>query len=197
MDRREALRRTAMLMGGALSAPSILGVLNGCTAKPGLDWKPEFLKQDEAAIVTRLTEIIIPATDTLGAKEVGVPGFIDQMLKDVYSKEEQKSFMEGLKSFNEGADAEYGDAFHDLSPEDQESYAVKAHKEALRQYATNPDPRVNNPKPFFLMMKELTLLGYFTSEEGATKVLQYVPVPGAYNGCVPLQEAGNGKTWAT
>jgi hypothetical protein len=45
------------------------------------------------------------------------------------------------------------------------------------------------------MAKELTLLGFFTSEPGATQVLQYDPVPGAYHGCVPLEEVG--KTWAT
>jgi hypothetical protein len=48
-----------------------------------------------------------------------------------------------------------------------------------------------------LMAKELTLLGFFTSEPGATQVLQYIAVPGSYKGCVPLAEAGNGKTWAT
>ena len=50
---------------------------------------------------------------------------------------------------------------------------------------------------FILMTKELTMLGFFTSEVGATQVLQYVPVPGSYKGCVPLSEAGNGKAWAT
>ena len=46
------------------------------------------------------------------------------------------------------------------------------------------------------MTKELTLLGFFTSEPGATQVLQYEPVPGAYHGCIPIAEAGNGKQWA-
>jgi gluconate 2-dehydrogenase gamma chain len=51
-------------------------------------------------------------------------------------------------------------------------------------------------RPFILTMKELTLLGYFTSEVGATQILQYLPVPGRQQGCIPLHEAGNGKTWA-
>jgi hypothetical protein len=46
------------------------------------------------------------------------------------------------------------------------------------------------------MTKELTLLGFFTSQVGATQVLQYVAVPGSYHACIPLEEAGNGKTWA-
>lgn len=52
MDRREALRRTALLMGGMVSAPAVMGVLKGCTAKPGIDWKPVFLKEDQASIVS-------------------------------------------------------------------------------------------------------------------------------------------------
>lgn len=73
MDRREALRRTALLMGGAVSAPAIMGVLKGCTARPGVDWKPEFLNDEQASIITDISEIIIPRTDTPGAKDVGVP----------------------------------------------------------------------------------------------------------------------------
>lgn len=57
------------------------------------------------------------------------------------------------------------------------------------------DSREN--RPFILMTKELTMLGFFTSEVGATQVLQYLAVPGTFRGCLPLSEAGNGKTWAT
>ena len=96
MDRREALRRTALLMGGIVSAPAIMGVLNGCTAKPTIDWKPVFLSQDQSIIVTQVADIIIPKTDTPGAKEAGVPAFIDLMLKDCYSKEDQDRFTAGL-----------------------------------------------------------------------------------------------------
>jgi gluconate 2-dehydrogenase gamma chain len=197
MDRREALRRTALLMGGALSAPAIMGVLNGCTAKPDIDWKPEFLSKDQGAIITRIADIIIPATDTPGAKDVGVPGFIDKMLKDCYSKQDQELFMAGLKAFDERADKEMGDPFNSLDAEDQSSFVQAVHKEDVEKFSASRYARPPVPKPFLLMVKELTLLGYFTSEVGATQVLQYVAVPGAYKGCLPLSEAGNGKTWAT
>jgi gluconate 2-dehydrogenase gamma chain len=194
MDRREALRRTAMLMGGVVSAPAIMGVLQGCTSKPGIDWKPEFLGEDQASIVTQVAEIIIPRTDTPGAKDVGVPAFIDQMLKEVYSKEDQEYFLSGLKEFNDGAKAEFGDVFSELEEDDQEAYLRKVHAEAVEaENNTEPAPK----RPFILMMKELTMLGFFTSEAGATQVLQYEAVPGAYKGCLPLSEAGNGRTWAT
>jgi gluconate 2-dehydrogenase gamma chain len=194
MDRREALKRTALLMGGVVSAPAIMGVLKGCTARPGIDWKPAFLSGDQAAIVTQVSEIIIPRTDTPGAKDVGVPSFIDQMVNEVYSEEDQKWFTDGLTAFNEAAKKEYSDDFADLDEEEQTAFVTKVHEEAVKaEQTTDPAPK----RPFILMMKELTMLGFFTSEVGATQVLQYAPVPGAYKGCIPLSEAGNGTTWAS
>lgn len=197
MDRREALRRTALLMGGAISAPAILGIMKGCTAKPTIDWKPEFLSNEQGILISRLAGIIIPKTDTPGAVEAGVPGFIDQMLKDVYSKEEQETFLKGLGEFQERAMSELGDPFIEASEDKQTSFVTKVHKEAVEGYRSSANTRPTPPKPFILAVKELTMLGFFTSEPGATQVLQYNPVPGAYKGCVPLSEAGNGKTWAT
>ncbi|HTE30356.1 MAG TPA: gluconate 2-dehydrogenase subunit 3 family protein [Chryseolinea sp.] len=194
MDRREALRRTAWIMGGVVSAPAIMGVLNGCTAKPTLDWKPVFLSADQGLLVGQVAEIIIPKTDTPGAKETGVPGFIDLMLKEVYSKADQDSYLEGLKAFDESAKKEYGDRFIELSAEKQSAFVKKMHDQAVQaDRETKPAPK----RPFILTTKELTMLGFFTSEVGATQVLQYEAVPGAYKGCVPLSQAGNGKTWAT
>jgi len=194
MDRREALKRTALLMGGMVSAPAIMGVLKGCTPKPGIDWKPVFLKEDQASVISTVSEIIIPRTDTPGAKEVGVPSFIDQMLNEVYSKEDQDDFIKGLDAFNARAKEELGKDFGDLDAEDQTAFVKKVHDEAVNaENTTDPAPK----RPFILNMKELTMLGFFTSEVGATQILQYVPVPGAYKGCIPLSEAGNGRTWAT
>lgn len=193
MDRREALKRTAWIMGGVVSAPAMMGILKGCTAKPTIDWKPVFLTENQGIIITQVADIIIPKTDTPGAKEAGVPGFIDVMLKDCYSKEDQERFTNGLKNFDEEAQKAYGDSFVDLEPEKKLEYVNAVHAAALEARKSDPQP----PRPFILMMKELTMLGFFTSEPGATQVLQYVAVPGSYKGCIPLSEAGNGKTWAT
>ena len=98
MDRREALKRTAWIMGGAVSAPAIMGILKGCAAKPTIDWTPVFLSSDQGALVSQVAEIIIPKTDTPGAKDVGVPGFIDQILKECYKKEDQDKFLSRVES---------------------------------------------------------------------------------------------------
>jgi gluconate 2-dehydrogenase gamma chain len=194
MDRREAIKRTAWIMGGIVSAPAVMGVLNGCTAKPTLDWKPIFLSDSQAGVISQVAEIIIPKTTTPGAKDTGVPGFIDLMLKDVYAKEDQDRFLDGLKSFDDEAKKTYDDAFMDLDEQQQKEFVMKKHEEAINAEKSDKAPE---KRPFILMMKELTMLGFFTSEVGATQVLQYDPVPGAYKGCIPLSEAGNGRTWAT
>lgn len=192
MDRREALKRTAWIMGGAVSAPAIIGILKGCTAKPTIDWKPVFLSPEQGTLVTQVAEIIIPKTDTPGAKDVGVPGFIDQIVHECFDKETQDRFLNGLKAFDDEAKKEYGDPFIDLDAEQQSAFVKKVHDAAV-----NAEEEEEGNRPFILTMKELTMLGFFTSEPGASQVLQYSPVPGAYKGCIPLSEAGNGKTWAT
>jgi gluconate 2-dehydrogenase gamma chain len=193
MDRREALKRTAWIMGGAVSAPAIMGILKGCAAKPTIDWTPVFLSSDQGALVSQVAEIIIPKTDTPGAKDVGVPGFIDQIVSECFPKEDQDKFLAELKAFDDEAKKEYGDPFIELDAEQQAAFVKKLHDAAVNAEETGAPPQ----RPFILTLKELTMLGYFTSEPGATQVLQYNPVPGAYKGCVPLGEAGNGKTWAT
>jgi len=189
MDRREALKRTAWIMGGVVSAPAIMGILKGCTAKPTIDWKPVFFSENQGILISQVADIIIPKTDTPGAKDVGVPGFIDLLLKDCYTKADQDEFMAELTAFDEEAKKAYGKAFTELNEEKQTEFVKKTHDEAIAAKAEK--------RPFILKVKELTMLGFFTSEVGATQVLQYNPVPGSYKGCIPVKEAGNGKTWAT
>jgi len=193
IDRREALRKTALLMGMAVSASALTGILQGCKATPELTYTPSFFTEDQARIVSEVAEIIIPKTDTPGAKDTGVPGFIDLMLKDCYKKEDQDYFIEGLTAFDAEAKKAYGDSFIYCKPEQQVELVTKIHAAAIAEAKQNKEAA----KPFILMAKELTLLGFFTSEPGATQVLQYIAVPGSYKGCIPLAEAGNGKTWAT
>ena len=132
MDRREALKRTAWIMGGAVSAPAIMGILKGCAAKPTIDWKPVFLSSDQGALVSQLAEIIIPKTDTPGAKDVGVPGFIDQIIKECYKKEDQDKFLSELKAFDDEAKKEYGDPFIELDAEQQAAFVKKVHDTAVK-----------------------------------------------------------------
>ncbi len=200
MNRREAIERTALLMGYAVSAPALAGILKGCKAAPDINYKPVFFNQDQALLVSTVSGIIIPKTSTPGAKEAGVPHFIDSMLHEVYSKKDQDSFLKGLAEFDAEAKKTSGDSFNDLDPEKQTAFVKKLHDAAFEKPVEGQSTAwwgsgKGAEKPFILKVKELTLLGFFTSEAGATQVLQYSQVPGPYQGCVPLVDVG--KTWAT
>jgi hypothetical protein len=200
MNRRELLQRVAMLMGGAISAPAAIAVLNGCSPKPGSSWQPLFLSKEEGAMVEDVAELIVPRTTTPGAREVGVPAFIDVILKDAYPSEDQARFISGLKDFDAEAQRVHGKPFLQLPQTQRLSFLQQIHDAAAAAEKVQADKEVpagERKRPFILMMKELTLLGFFTSQVGATQVLQYVAVPGGFQACIPIAQAGNGKQWAT
>lgn len=191
IKRREALRRTAWIMGGALAAPTISGILNGCTPKPDLTWTPTFFDEEQARLVMQLSETILPETDTPGAKSLGVPGFVEEMVKIVYSDEDRNKFMQGMKAFDAACEKEAGSGFVALSAEKQTSY-LKQIDQTAKDRKLPEDIHV-----FYWRLKEMTIVGYYTTEYGATQALQYIAVPVEQHGCLPLSETGNGKTWAT
>jgi hypothetical protein len=200
MNRREAIQRTALVLGYAISAPALAGVLKGCKAAPELSYTPVFFSEDQARTIAEMAEIIMPKTSTPGAKDAGVPAFIDSMLNEVYDKQAQESFLKGLAEFDKDAQNTYGSSFGSCKPEDQMALFKKHHDAALAEIGTGGptgwwNTEAGAERPFVLKVKELTLLGFFTSEAGATQVLQYNQVPGPYHGCVPLVEVG--KAWAT
>lgn len=202
MNRREALERAGLVLGYAVSAPVLLGILKGCKAVEELPYKPVFFNEEQARVVSEIAEIMIPRTDTPGAKEAGVPAFIDQILSQCCKKEDQERFLSGLMAFEKEAKETYDDDFIDLEPAQREAHVRKVHDQALAAYKegrlkkkdAQPITAFEN-SPFILMVKEFALVGFFTSEAGANQVLQYAPVPGAYHGCLPLSQVG--KAWAT
>ena len=190
MDRRKAIKLTSYYLGGALSAPAIAGILQGCKAEPKLNWQPQFFTPDQANLVNQIAELILPKSDTPGASELGVPAFVDEMMAKCYGQNDQSTFTKGLQVLEAKAQQEFGEEFLDCSQEQQ--YQLL---EPLNQEAAQLARRRSPEKPFFSIMKELTLLGYFTTETGASKVLQYHNIPSTYEGCAPLDELG-GKAWA-
>lgn len=190
ITRKEAIKRSSYLLGGVIFAPSILGLLNGCSPKRTSDWVPEFFSEYEARLVTTLADVIMPKDDYPSASEVGVPSFIESMVSTVYNEEQRELFIKGLNDFGSLAQGTLQIDFSESLEEDRFRFTYEQNQAALQLQTES-----NNNPSFFLMFKELTILGYFTSEVGATQVLRYEPTPGFYNGCMPFDEIG--KTWAT
>lgn len=175
MNRREAVQRITLLMGGALSAPLMAGI-----AGEKLNTGPSVLvSAQQEALLAEIADVIIPTTDTPGAKAAGVEKFIVRVIRDCYELEDQKKFYAGVDKLNADSKAAYGKGFVDLDTEKK--------NEMVKRSTTND-------KPFFQQMKSLTVTAYFTSEIGATQALDYLPIPGRFEGCIPLKEGK--KTWA-
>jgi gluconate 2-dehydrogenase gamma chain len=181
--RRELLRRAAWMLGGAVSAPAALAILQGCSAKEGAPAAGvpalKFLKADQYAVIAEIAEIMLPKTDTAGAKEVGVPGFIDVALDAVYDAESKQRFNAGYAEFEKAA-KDGGQAFLEQEPAARAAFVKTALEQALAGEG--------NPKPFILMTRELVLLGYFTSQAGIEQNMTYEAVPTVYHGCVPVSQ---------
>jgi hypothetical protein len=189
LERRALLKRAAWLLGGAVSAPAALAILQGCSAKDSNTATPAALKVLSAAqlaLVAEIAETMIPKTTTSGAKDAGVPAFIDRVLDAVYQKDAQERFTAGLADFDAAAKAA-DKSFLDRDPKDRAAFVKQSLEAALAGD--------REPKPFILMVRELTLLGFFTSQPGITENMEYVPVPTVYHGCVPLTQMKKHAYW--
>jgi hypothetical protein len=190
LSRREALHRLTLLVGGAVSAPALGAVLSGCRAEPRTSsWVPQVLTSEQLELLKVLVERIIPATDTPGARDVGVPAFIDTLLAEWADEDERERFLGGLAAIDEESRTSHGVPFDEATREQQDALLVRLDAEAVRAREEEVDPL-----PFFATLKEWTLVGYYTSEVGATQELQWLAAPGRYDGDVPLEEIG--RTWA-
>ncbi len=187
MDRRKAIKNTALIMGGALASGSVLGIMNGCKADPKIGFEPVFLKIKEARIIEALVDRIIPATKTPGAVEAGVPAFLDKMLSEYFPEKEKKIFKDGLVKLDADAKAAFDKPFIELEASQKD--------ELLMEYDTNSYKNPDAEPDFFRLAKELTILGFFTTEIGATEVLYFDPVPENYQGCIDFALVG--RSWAT
>ena len=148
------------------------------------------------SMIADLTDLIIPRTDTPGAKDVGTGEFVIRMVKDICDRRTQNNFIDGLKEMEAYTSHTYGKRFSDLSREQQLSIAtVFQQKGRQMNGVAGKVQRKVMGKYFFTTLREATVIGYCTSKGGATQGLAYDYIPGPYIGCMPA--APNLKAWAT
>ena len=190
MERRVLLRRVAWMIGGAVSAPAAMAILQGCSAKDApaaADWKPKFFQGKQAEVVSAIADIILPKGDTSGALDANVPQFIDLMLADVYDAAARDRFSAGFAEFAARASGS-GKAFLDRDADSRTGYVREALEAALTADKAGG-------RPFILMVRELTLLGFYTSRPGITENFEYQAVPGEYHGCVNIADMKKPVYW--
>ena len=186
MNRRAVIGRLSLMLGGTIIGAEFF--LSGCKSDP--EKINNLFNEDDLALLNEIGETILPKTATPGAKEANVGQFMALMVNDCYSPEEQKIFTNGLTTLNDRCKEKYGQDFRTINA-DQRTALLTVLDQEQKKEAKNNQHAVH----YFRMMKELTLLGYFTSELGCTKAMRYIPVPGKYIGCIPYRKGE--KSWAT
>ena len=188
ITRREAILRVSGLFGGiALVGQSAM--LAGCSIqKPS---RNALIGEYDVAFLGEVAETILPETGTPGAKAAGVGPFIALMVTDTYSDREQQVFREGMRTLDDECVGMHGVSFMSATPAQRLALLEKIDAEQVEYMQTHAD---DAPAHYFRMMKELALLGYFTSEIGCKQAMRYVETPGRYEPCVPYTPGE--KTWA-
>lgn len=184
MNRREATNLlTAIATGSLMLGPGLL--LPACRSET-VSGAPLFFTAEEWALLEQIAETILPTTpDSPGAKAAGIGSFMDRYVADCLTAEAQQQLRNGLVLLDEQCSAEHQAPFLQLSPDQQH--------EVLFALDVAADDPANAPR-YYTLIKGLTLLGYFTSEAGATQALRYVAVPGRYEGEIDYREGE--KAWA-
>lgn len=199
MDRRQAIERVVHLLGGALTAPTLAGLVAGCGPATSRGREDRFLGEQQLELVRALVDEIIPPTDTPGAADVGVHLFVDEMLGRFFSPARRDRFVAGLAGLEERARARTGGGFLAASPEARHALLSELDAAAFPSPASPidepdvPGDAEQDPNGFWRSLKELTVTGYYTSEVGQTVELHVMPL-GPLDADVPLEEVG--RTWA-
>ncbi len=183
MDRRDVLKLIAAATGMALIGDGIAIAQTASSAAKALSFNA-----DEVAVLDEIAETIIPKTQTPGAKDAKVGEFIATFAKDCYTPAQQEILRGALPDIERRSQERAKTSFVQLSPADRKELLIALDKEA--KAASTPE------KPhYFTLIKQLTLLGFFTSKVGGTEVLVYDEVPGGYETCVPYQKGQ--PAWST
>lgn len=181
MSRREAVRRIALLLGGAVVASD--AILRG--AAPDARGPSEPFTRAELDILDEIGEAIIPATDIPGAKATGIGAFMAMMVADCYGERDRAAFRDGIARVDQASESRFGRPFVEASPAQRGTLAADLDAERAAHEAGGAE---GGPAHFFRMMKELTVLGYFSSEVGGTLAVRYVEVPGRFDADIPYRK---------
>ena len=201
MERRELIKMIALVTGGAVIGGEFF--LSGCK-NPRAGASAMTFTEKDIAFLDEVAETILPKTGSAGAKEAKVGQFMTVWVNDCYPKADQEAFHEGIKKLEELSQSKNGKSFMDSTPEQRRDLLISLEqvaKDFNKAQREKDQPRydelkaqnkdydfVSSPSHYYTMMKQMTLLGYFTSKEGVTTAQRYVPVPGKYDGSLDYKK---------
>ena len=207
ISRRDAIRLVTGWLGGAAIAGGdhLLAYAfdDAALSRTMIQGAGAFTAVD-VALLDEIAETILPETSTPGAKAAKTGAFMALMVTDAYTEEQRQMFIDGMRRVNEASVRAHGIDFMTASAAQRLAVIeVLDREQKAAMDARQPEPvnrapaapaAADEPAHYFRMMKELALLGFFTSEIGCTKALRYIEAPGRYDPCAPL--APGDRSWA-
>lgn len=183
IDRREAIRRVTALLGGAtlIGGTTLMAACNRERTATSAAGYGTFTPAD-IAWLDEVADTIVPTTSTPGAKAAAVGHFMAVMVTDTYDPKDQQIFRAGMTQLEDAARKAHGADFLAATPAQRLALLETLDRE---QKAYQDAKKGSDPNHYFRMMKELTLVGYFTSEIGVTQAMRYRESPGRFDPCVP------------
>jgi hypothetical protein len=208
MNRRDILKQIALITGSAVIGGELF--LTGRKTSPKTDAR---FTTYNIALLDEVGETIIPATETPGAKAAKIGEFMKVMVIDCYTESQQKAFMQGIVDLDSSCEKMHGKPFMNCDVQQRKDFLISLEEEAkafdrvkriinktteliegVNQGKDKPLELRESPSHYYTMMKQLTLLGFFTSETGMNETLRHIPIPGRYDGAVPYSNGE--KAWA-
>lgn len=194
MNRRDALKSLGLSLGYVVATPTILSMLQSCTAHDE-KWKPLFFSDKQAYVLKNLVDLILPTTSTSpGALDVNVPQFIDFYTSETALDEAKDLYETGLDAIIEELEMSSTEPFH-VEKEKFEGLLNKY----LRLTPEQQLPYIEQEDSVFmtlLKIRDQSVWAYLTSQEVGENILAYDPIPGQQIGCMSLKEATDGKAWS-
>jgi hypothetical protein len=184
MNRREMLKYTALLTGGALSASFTTAFLSGCSRLDDGSAELHYFDSDQFQLVSLLADTILPRTDSPSATDVNVHHTIDSMIGLVFDDEFKTTFKERWTELD-----------NHLSEQNFRQMDQDARVELLRSLELNRAPETDNDRRAFIELKQQSIAYYLSAEVIGKEYLNYLPIPGEYKPCIPLEDTGN-RAWA-
>lgn len=193
MNRRNLLKKSALVAAGLMVAPSSLMLLESCRQERRSTWAPQLLNQNEARFVTEIVDMILPRTDTPGAIDMNVDIFLDKLWARTTTKKEQEVIRTAIAELNQECKTQNGADFVDLDTTLKTAFLEHQERTSGQIGQGVWGKAVGNPPPvkFYRSLKATAIWAFETSEQIGEKVLNYLPVPGEYVGCVPLEDIGH------
>ena len=188
MQRRELINMIAAVTGVAFVGTDALFAAGEAQSKSKYS-------DSDIQMFDDVAETILPRTDTPGAKDAAVGRFIARYSEACYEPHHIAILQNGIGDIDGQMKRLRGVKFIHAGEEEKRSLLTTIDTQA-KQYAQTLGPKGDNKLPhYFSLLKQLTLLGFFTSEPGATRVARYRPVPGKYKGCIPYSKGETFWAW--